>query len=43
MSLASLSAKSRAISMWYRLIFRAGPLDYAWADVVAVSIADSGR
>jgi len=25
-------------SMWYRLIFRVGPLDYTWADAVAVAI-----
>jgi AcrR family transcriptional regulator len=25
--------------MWYRLIFRVGPLDYAWADQVAAAIA----
>ena len=26
-------------SLWYRLIFRVGPLDYAWADSVASAIA----
>jgi AcrR family transcriptional regulator len=26
-------------SMWYRLIFRVGPLDYRWADEVADAIA----
>jgi AcrR family transcriptional regulator len=26
-------------SMWYRLIFRVGPLDYQWADEVADAIA----
>jgi AcrR family transcriptional regulator len=26
-------------SLWYRLIFRIGPLDYAWADSVASAIA----
>lgn len=26
-------------SMWYRLIFRVGPLDYRWADTVAAAIA----
>jgi AcrR family transcriptional regulator len=26
-------------SMWYRLIFRVGPLDYTWADEVAAAIA----
>jgi len=26
-------------SMWYRLIFRTGPLDYTWADEVAAAIA----
>jgi hypothetical protein len=26
-------------SMWYRLIFRTGPLDYAWAEAVADEIA----
>jgi AcrR family transcriptional regulator len=25
-------------SMWYRLIFRVGPLDYTWADAIAVAI-----
>ena len=25
-------------SMWYRLIFRVGPLDYTWADEVAVAV-----
>jgi hypothetical protein len=29
-------------SMWYRLIFRVGPLDYTWADAVAASITSSG-
>jgi AcrR family transcriptional regulator len=29
-------------SMWYRLIFRVGPLDYTWADQVAVAIATHG-
>jgi AcrR family transcriptional regulator len=26
-------------SLWYRLIFRTGPLDYRWADAVAAAIA----
>ncbi len=26
-------------SLWYRLIFRTGPLDYRWADAVATAIA----
>lgn len=26
-------------SMWYRLIFQVGPLDYTWADQVAAAIA----
>jgi Tetracyclin repressor-like, C-terminal domain len=26
-------------SMWYRLIFRVGALDYRWADAVAAAIA----
>jgi|SRR6516225_6690560 len=26
-------------SLWYRLIFRTGPLDYRWADQVATAIA----
>lgn len=26
-------------SLWYRLIFRVGPLDYSWADAVADAIA----
>jgi AcrR family transcriptional regulator len=26
-------------SMWYRLIFRVGPLDYTWADAIADAIA----
>ena len=26
-------------SLWYRLIFRVGPLDYTWADQVATAIA----
>lgn len=26
-------------SMWYRLIFRVGPLNYQWADTVAAAIA----
>jgi AcrR family transcriptional regulator len=26
-------------SMWYRLIFRVGPLDYTWADAIAEAIA----
>jgi AcrR family transcriptional regulator len=26
-------------SLWYRLIFRTGPLDYRWADQVAAAIA----
>ena len=26
-------------SLWYRLIFRTGPLDYQWADQVAAAIA----
>ena len=25
-------------SMWYRLIFLVGPLDYTWADAIAVAI-----
>lgn len=25
-------------SMWYRLIFRVAPLDYTWADAIAVAI-----
>jgi AcrR family transcriptional regulator len=29
-------------SMWYRLIFRVGPLDYTWADQVAAAIATHG-
>lgn len=29
-------------SMWYRLIFRVGPLDYTWADEVAAAIAAQG-
>jgi AcrR family transcriptional regulator len=29
-------------SMWYRLIFRVGPLDYTWADQVAIAIAAHG-
>jgi AcrR family transcriptional regulator len=29
-------------SMWYRLIFRVGPLDYTWADQVASAIAARG-
>lgn len=28
-------------SMWYRLIFQVGPLDYTWADQVATAIAPS--
>jgi hypothetical protein len=30
-------------SMWYRLIFETGPLDYTWADAVATAITNSGR
>lgn len=29
-------------SMWYRLIFRVGTLDYTWADEVATAIASPG-
>ena len=29
-------------SLWYRLIFRVGPLDYTWADQVASAIASRG-
>jgi len=29
-------------SLWYRLIFAIGPLDYGWADEVAVTIAPPG-
>jgi AcrR family transcriptional regulator len=29
-------------SLWYRLIFRVGPLDYTWADEVAAAIAARG-
>ncbi len=28
-------------SMWYRLIFRTGPLDYTWAEAVAAEIASA--
>ena len=30
-------------SLWYRLIFQIGPLDYAWADAVAAAITNSGQ
>jgi AcrR family transcriptional regulator len=30
-------------SMWYRLIFKIGTLDYTWADEVAAAITNSGR
>jgi hypothetical protein len=26
-------------SLWYRLIFEVGPLDYGWADAVAIAIS----
>jgi len=30
-------------SLWYRLIFQVGPLDYNWADDVATAIASIGQ
>lgn len=30
-------------SLWYRLIFQVGPLDYTWADDVATAITNSGN
>lgn len=29
-------------SLWYRLIFRVGPIDYTWADGVAAALAPAG-
>ena len=29
-------------TLWYRLIFDVGPLDYSWADEMATAIAPHG-
>lgn len=36
---ASLAVDFIYGSLWYRLIFRTGPLDYGWAEAVAAAIA----